>query len=48
VVVRTQWSGTRDGPFLGLPLSGNKVRFSQGIPGSDTGRLLSKSSPPAR
>jgi predicted ester cyclase len=28
VVVRTQWSGTQDGPFLGLPPSGNKVRFS--------------------
>ena len=24
VVVRTQWSGTQDGPFLGLPPSGNK------------------------
>ena len=23
-----QWSGTQDGPFLGLPPSGNKVRFS--------------------
>jgi predicted ester cyclase len=28
VVVRVQWSGTQDGPFLGLPPSGNKVRFS--------------------
>jgi predicted ester cyclase len=28
VVVRIQWSGTQDGPFLGLPPSGNKVRFS--------------------
>jgi steroid delta-isomerase-like uncharacterized protein len=28
VVVRTQWSGTQDGPFLGLPPSGNKVRFA--------------------
>src|SRR5260370_22964320 len=28
VVVRTQWSGTQDGPFLGLPPSGHKVRFS--------------------
>ena len=28
MVVRTQWSGTQDGPFLGLPPSGNKVRFS--------------------
>ena len=28
VVVRMQWSGTQDGPFLGLPPSGNKVRFS--------------------
>jgi predicted ester cyclase len=28
VVVRVQWSGTQDGPFLGLPPSGNKVRFA--------------------
>ena len=28
VAVRTQWSGTQDGPFLGLPPSGNKVRFA--------------------
>jgi predicted SnoaL-like aldol condensation-catalyzing enzyme len=28
VVVRIQWSGTQDGPFLGLPPSGNKVRFA--------------------
>jgi predicted ester cyclase len=28
VVARIQWSGTQDGPFLGLPASGNKVRFS--------------------
>jgi len=28
VVARIQWSGTQDGPFLGLPPSGNKVRFS--------------------
>ena len=28
VAVRIQWSGTQDGPFLGRPPSGNKVRFS--------------------
>jgi predicted ester cyclase len=28
VVMRVQWSGTQDGPFLGLPPSGNKVRFA--------------------
>jgi steroid delta-isomerase-like uncharacterized protein len=28
VVTRVQWSGTQDGPFLGLPASGNKVRFA--------------------
>jgi predicted ester cyclase len=28
LVVRTLWTGTQDGPFLGLPASGNKVRFS--------------------
>ena len=28
VVVRTLWTGTRDGPFLGRPASGTKVRFT--------------------
>ncbi|HTR86525.1 MAG TPA: ester cyclase [Reyranella sp.] len=28
VVVRTLWTGTQDGPFLGLPASGRKVRFT--------------------
>ena len=28
VVVRVQWTGTQDGPFLGLAPSGNKLRFS--------------------
>jgi predicted ester cyclase len=27
LVVRILWTGTQDGPFLGLPPSGNKVRF---------------------
>lgn len=27
VVVRTLWTGTQDGPFLGLPPSGRKLRF---------------------
>jgi predicted ester cyclase len=28
LVVRTIWTGTQDGPFLGLPPSGRKVRFA--------------------
>jgi len=28
VVVRTLWTGTQDGPFLGRPASGAKVRFT--------------------
>jgi predicted ester cyclase len=28
VAVRVLWTGTQDGPFLGLAPSGNKVRFS--------------------
>jgi predicted SnoaL-like aldol condensation-catalyzing enzyme len=28
VVVRTLWTGTQDGPFLGRPATGNKVRFT--------------------
>jgi len=28
IVVRTLWTGTQDGPFLGLPPSGRKVRFT--------------------
>ena len=28
LVVRTLWTGTQDGPFLGLPPSGRKVRFA--------------------
>ena len=28
VVVRTVWTGTQDGPFLGRPATGNKVRFT--------------------
>jgi predicted ester cyclase len=28
VVVRTLWTGTQDGPFLGQPASGRKVRFT--------------------
>jgi predicted ester cyclase len=27
VVTRTLWTGTQDGPFLGLPPSGKKVSF---------------------
>jgi predicted SnoaL-like aldol condensation-catalyzing enzyme len=27
LVVRILWTGTQDGPFLGLPPSGNKLRF---------------------
>ena len=27
IVVRTVWTGTQDGPFLGLPPSGRKLRF---------------------
>ena len=28
IVVRTLWTGTQDGPFLGLPPSGRKLRFT--------------------
>ena len=28
VVARVQWTGTQDGPFLGRPATGNKLRFS--------------------
>jgi predicted ester cyclase len=28
LAVRVQWTGTQDGPFIGLAPSGNKVRFS--------------------
>jgi predicted ester cyclase len=28
IVVRTVWTGTQDGPFLGLPPSGRKLRFT--------------------
>jgi predicted ester cyclase len=28
VVTRTLWTGTQDGPFLGRPATGNKVRFA--------------------
>ena len=28
VVLRTRWTGTQDGPFLGRPATGNKVQFS--------------------
>jgi predicted ester cyclase len=28
IVVRTIWTGTQDGPFLGLPPSGRKLRFA--------------------
>jgi predicted ester cyclase len=28
LVVRVLWTGTQDGPFIGLPASGNKLRFS--------------------
>jgi len=28
VVARVLWTGTQDGPFLGRPATGNKVRFS--------------------
>jgi predicted ester cyclase len=28
LVARVLWTGTQDGPFLGLPPSGNKLRFS--------------------
>jgi predicted ester cyclase len=28
LVVRTVWTGTQDGPFIGLPPSGRKLRFT--------------------
>jgi predicted ester cyclase len=28
IVVRVIWTGTQDGPFLGRPATGNKVRFA--------------------
>lgn len=28
IAVRTVWTGTQDGPFLGLPPSGRKLRFT--------------------
>jgi len=28
LVTRVQWTGTQDGPFLGRPPTGNKLRFS--------------------
>jgi steroid delta-isomerase-like uncharacterized protein len=28
IVVRTLWTGTQDGPFLGLPPSGRKLKFT--------------------
>jgi len=28
VVTRTLWTGTQDGPFLGRPATGNKVKFA--------------------
>ena len=28
IVVRTLWTGTQDGPFLGRPATGNKLRFT--------------------
>jgi len=28
IVVRIVWTGTQDGPFLGRPATGNKVRFA--------------------
>jgi predicted ester cyclase len=28
LVARVLWTGTQDGPFIGLPPSGNKLRFS--------------------
>ncbi|TMJ31553.1 MAG: ester cyclase [Alphaproteobacteria bacterium] len=28
IVVRTLWTGTQDGPFLGLPPSGRKLQFT--------------------
>ena len=28
LVARVQWTGTQDGPFLGKPPTGNKLRFS--------------------
>jgi predicted ester cyclase len=28
LVARVIWTGTQDGPFVGLPPSGNKLRFS--------------------
>jgi predicted ester cyclase len=28
IVVRTLWTGTQDGPFLGQPASGRKLRFT--------------------
>jgi predicted ester cyclase len=28
LVARVEWTGTQDGPFLGRPATGNKLRFS--------------------